>query len=46
MTDVPHVPVLLDEVIAALAPAPGETMVDATFGAGGYARALLAAGRA
>jgi 16S rRNA (cytosine1402-N4)-methyltransferase len=44
MTDVPHVPVLLDEVIAALAPAPGETMVDATFGAGGYARALLAAG--
>ena len=44
MTDVPHVPVLLDEVVAALAPAPGETMVDATFGAGGYARALLAAG--
>ena len=44
MTDAPHVPVLLDEVIAALAPAPGETMVDATFGAGGYARALLAAG--
>ena len=45
MTDgAPHVPVLLDEVIAALAPAAGETMVDATFGAGGYARALLAAG--
>ncbi|RZM11756.1 MAG: 16S rRNA (cytosine(1402)-N(4))-methyltransferase RsmH [Sphingomonas sp.] len=44
MTDAPHVPVLLDEVVAALAPAPGETMVDATFGAGGYARALLAAG--
>lgn len=40
----PHTPVLLDEVIAALAPAQGETMVDATFGAGGYARALLAAG--
>ncbi|MGI4732749.1 MAG: 16S rRNA (cytosine(1402)-N(4))-methyltransferase RsmH [Janthinobacterium lividum] len=40
----PHVPVLLDEVVAALAPAPGETMVDATFGAGGYTRALLAAG--
>ncbi len=37
----PHVPVLLDEVVAALAPAPGETMVDATFGAGGYAKALL-----
>ena len=39
-----HVPVLLDEVVAALAPTPGETMVDATFGAGGYARALLARG--
>jgi 16S rRNA (cytosine1402-N4)-methyltransferase len=38
------VPVLLDEVVAALAPAPGETMVDATFGAGGYTRALLATG--
>ena len=42
--DAPHVPVLLDEVVAALAPAVGETMVDATFGAGGYARALLAGG--
>ena len=40
----PHVPVLLDEVVAALAPAPGETLIDATFGAGGYARALLARG--
>ncbi len=40
----PHIPVLLDEVIAALAPAPGERHVDATFGAGGYTRALLAAG--
>lgn len=40
----PHIPVLLDEVLAALAPAPGETMVDATFGAGGYTRALLAKG--
>jgi len=40
----PHVPVLLGEVVAALAPAPGETMVDATFGAGGYSRALLDAG--
>ncbi len=39
-----HVPVLLDEVVEALAPAPGDTMVDATFGAGGYARALLAKG--
>jgi 16S rRNA (cytosine1402-N4)-methyltransferase len=40
----PHVPVLLDEVIAALAPAPGAVIVDATFGAGGYTRRLLAAG--
>ena len=40
----PHIPVLLDEVIAGLAPRPGETHVDGTFGAGGYSRALLAAG--
>ena len=39
-----HIPVLLAEVIAALAPVPGETMVDATFGAGGYSRAILATG--
>ena len=40
----PHVPVLLDAVVAALAPAPGERHVDATFGAGGYTRAILATG--
>ena len=40
----PHLPVMLDEVVAAVAPAPGARIVDATFGAGGYARALLAAG--
>lgn len=40
----PHIPVLLDEVVAALAPAPGAVIVDATFGAGGYTRALLNAG--
>ena len=40
----PHIPVLLDEVIAALKPAPGELIVDGTFGAGGYTRALLGAG--
>jgi len=39
-----HVPVLVDEVVAALATVPGETMVDGTFGAGGYTRALLDAG--
>jgi 16S rRNA (cytosine1402-N4)-methyltransferase len=41
---VPHIPVLLDEVLAALAPAPGALIVDATFGAGGYTRRLLDAG--
>ncbi|OYY72913.1 16S rRNA (cytosine(1402)-N(4))-methyltransferase [Sphingomonas sp. 28-63-12] len=40
----PHVPVLLDAVIAALAIVPGECHVDATFGAGGYTRAMLAKG--
>jgi 16S rRNA (cytosine1402-N4)-methyltransferase len=44
MTASPHIPVLLDEVMAGLAPQPGETHVDGTFGAGGYTRALLAAG--
>jgi len=42
----PHVPVLLDEVIAGLAPEAGETHVDGTFGAGGYTRAILASGAA
>ncbi len=37
----PHIPVLLDEAIAALDPQPGDVVVDATFGAGGYTRALL-----
>ncbi len=37
-------PVLLHEVIDALAIAPGEVHVDATFGAGGYTRAMLAGG--
>src|SRR3546814_2042540 len=39
-----HAPVLRDEVLAALAIAPDERHVDATFGAGGYTRAMLAAG--
>ena len=39
----PHVPVMLDEVLAQLRPRPGEVIVDATFGAGGYTRAILAA---
>ena len=43
-TTAPHVPVLLREVVAGLAIVPGETIVDGTFGAGGYTRALLEAG--
>src|SRR6185503_20525680 len=44
MTSASHVPVLLDEVTDALAPQPGQTIVDGTFGAGGYTRAILATG--
>ena len=40
----PHLSVLLEEVVAAIAPAPGRHVVDGTFGAGGYTRAFLAAG--
>jgi 16S rRNA (cytosine1402-N4)-methyltransferase len=40
----PHVPVLLAEVLDALAIAPGEVHVDGTFGAGGYSRAMAQAG--
>ena len=40
----PHIPVLLDEVLAALRPGIGSVIVDATFGAGGYTRRLLDAG--
>ncbi|MBW0008414.1 MAG: 16S rRNA (cytosine(1402)-N(4))-methyltransferase RsmH [Sphingomonas sp.] len=40
----PHVPVLVSEVVAALALQGGETVVDGTFGAGGYTHALLAGG--
>ncbi len=36
-----HVPVLLDEAIGALAPREGALYVDATFGAGGYSKAIL-----
>jgi 16S rRNA (cytosine1402-N4)-methyltransferase len=45
MTGAPqHIPVLLDEVIHALAITPGSEVVDGTFGAGGYSQAFLALG--
>ncbi|MGH6910649.1 MAG: 16S rRNA (cytosine(1402)-N(4))-methyltransferase, partial [Phenylobacterium sp.] len=40
----PHVPVLIDGVMEAFAPMQGKTVVDGTFGAGGYTRAFLDAG--
>jgi 16S rRNA (cytosine1402-N4)-methyltransferase len=43
-TESRHVPVLLQEVVHALAVVPGETLVDGTFGAGGYTAAMLKAG--
>ncbi len=38
-----HVPVMRDEVVALLAPAPEGTIVDATLGAGGHAEAIARA---
>ena len=37
----PHLPVMLTEVLVALAPRDGQLIVDGTFGAGGYSRAIL-----
>jgi 16S rRNA (cytosine1402-N4)-methyltransferase len=36
-----HIPVLLRQVLTSLNPQAGGTYVDATFGAGGYSRAIL-----
>ena len=40
-----HIPVLVDAVLAALAPRDDATYIDATFGAGGYSEAILGAAR-
>ncbi|HWT12454.1 MAG TPA: 16S rRNA (cytosine(1402)-N(4))-methyltransferase RsmH [Allosphingosinicella sp.] len=42
----PHIPVLVEEAVASLAVAPGETHVDGTFGGGGYTKAILSKGAA
>ncbi|EJF78656.1 Ribosomal RNA small subunit methyltransferase H [Candidatus Bartonella washoeensis] len=39
-----HIPVLLQPVLAGLVPLVGAKVIDGTFGAGGYTRALLNAG--
>lgn len=44
MSEAPHLSVLLSEVVGVLRPAPGEIIIDGTFGAGGYARAFLDSG--
>ncbi len=36
-----HIPVLLDEVVTAIAPKDGDVIVDATYGRGGYSAAFL-----
>jgi len=41
MSERPHIPVMMAEVLAALAPTDNATYVDGTFGAGGYTSAIL-----
>lgn len=44
MNNEKHIPVLLDAVMAALGDINGKSVIDATFGAGGYSQAFLSAG--
>ncbi|KSB88061.1 ribosomal RNA small subunit methyltransferase H [Caulobacter vibrioides] len=44
MSAAPHISVLLREVVEALDAKPGDMILDGTFGAGGYTRAILASG--
>lgn len=43
MSDQPHIPVLIDPILANVAPVSG-TWIDGTFGNGGYSKALADAG--
>lgn len=44
LSSLTHIPVLLDEVIAALSPREGGLFIDGTLGAGGHTEAILARG--
>ena len=41
MTMLPHQPVMLDEVLESLQPQDNAVYIDATFGRGGYTKAIL-----
>lgn len=45
MSTARHIPVMKEEMLKAVAPKDGEIIVDGTFGAGGYSRALLGAAK-
>lgn len=40
-----HIPVLLSEIVEALAPVEGDVIVDGTFGGGGYTKQILEAAK-
>jgi len=42
MSEALHIPVMRDEMLAAVAAKAGDVVIDGTFGAGGYTRAILA----